>query len=114
MFFPKYVGHPVDGKLGWEIAVQIQELDNQRPRHLHRNGAPQKDQKLPEKQGIKSQALSINCLIQRHHYFLLSIRDTKRFMPTKPNSKNPVKKKSDAEPSSNQQWDETMFSNDDF
>uniref|UniRef100_A0A915IWG7 Uncharacterized protein n=1 Tax=Romanomermis culicivorax TaxID=13658 RepID=A0A915IWG7_ROMCU len=38
--------HPVDGKLHREIAMQIDELDDQRHRHLHRNGVPQKDQKL--------------------------------------------------------------------
>uniref|UniRef100_A0A915KRB6 Uncharacterized protein n=1 Tax=Romanomermis culicivorax TaxID=13658 RepID=A0A915KRB6_ROMCU len=39
------VGHPVDGKLRQEIAMQIDELDDQQRRHLHRSGAPQKDQK---------------------------------------------------------------------
>uniref|UniRef100_A0A915JK55 Uncharacterized protein n=1 Tax=Romanomermis culicivorax TaxID=13658 RepID=A0A915JK55_ROMCU len=40
------VVHPVDGKPHWEIAMQIDEMDDQRHRHLHRSGAPQKDQKM--------------------------------------------------------------------
>uniref|UniRef100_A0A915IW47 Uncharacterized protein n=1 Tax=Romanomermis culicivorax TaxID=13658 RepID=A0A915IW47_ROMCU len=40
-----YVGHPVDGKWRREIAMQIDEMDDQRPKHLHRNGAPKKDEK---------------------------------------------------------------------
>uniref|UniRef100_A0A915KTZ2 Uncharacterized protein n=1 Tax=Romanomermis culicivorax TaxID=13658 RepID=A0A915KTZ2_ROMCU len=42
----KIVGHPVDGKLHQEIAMQIDETDDQRCRHLHRNGAPKKEQKI--------------------------------------------------------------------
>uniref|UniRef100_A0A915JQH9 Uncharacterized protein n=1 Tax=Romanomermis culicivorax TaxID=13658 RepID=A0A915JQH9_ROMCU len=39
------VRHPVDRKLHQEIAMQIDELDDQRRKHLHGNGAPQRDQK---------------------------------------------------------------------
>uniref|UniRef100_A0A915JIU7 Uncharacterized protein n=1 Tax=Romanomermis culicivorax TaxID=13658 RepID=A0A915JIU7_ROMCU len=36
-------GHPVAGKLRWEIDMQIKKLDDQRRRHLHRSGAPQRE-----------------------------------------------------------------------
>uniref|UniRef100_A0A915IYG8 Uncharacterized protein n=1 Tax=Romanomermis culicivorax TaxID=13658 RepID=A0A915IYG8_ROMCU len=42
----KCVGHPVDGKLHQEIDMQIDKLDDQRRRHLHRSAAPKKDQKI--------------------------------------------------------------------
>uniref|UniRef100_A0A915KLH5 Uncharacterized protein n=1 Tax=Romanomermis culicivorax TaxID=13658 RepID=A0A915KLH5_ROMCU len=40
------VGHPVDGKLRPEIALQIDKLDDQQRKHWHRNGAPKKDRKV--------------------------------------------------------------------
>uniref|UniRef100_A0A915K324 Uncharacterized protein n=1 Tax=Romanomermis culicivorax TaxID=13658 RepID=A0A915K324_ROMCU len=40
------VGHPVDGKSDPEIAIQIDDLDDQQRKHLHRNGAPKKRPKL--------------------------------------------------------------------
>uniref|UniRef100_A0A915HIA1 Uncharacterized protein n=1 Tax=Romanomermis culicivorax TaxID=13658 RepID=A0A915HIA1_ROMCU len=35
--------HPVAGKLRWAFHIQIDELDDQRCKHLHRDGAPQRD-----------------------------------------------------------------------
>uniref|UniRef100_A0A915IYB3 Uncharacterized protein n=1 Tax=Romanomermis culicivorax TaxID=13658 RepID=A0A915IYB3_ROMCU len=53
-------GHPVAGKLPWEIDMQIDELDDQRPRHLHRSGAPRKDEndnsRIIWSEGPKAQA----------------------------------------------------------
>uniref|UniRef100_A0A915J938 Uncharacterized protein n=1 Tax=Romanomermis culicivorax TaxID=13658 RepID=A0A915J938_ROMCU len=33
-------------KLGWEVDMQINKMDDQQRRHLHRSGAPQKDGNL--------------------------------------------------------------------
>uniref|UniRef100_A0A915K9S3 Uncharacterized protein n=1 Tax=Romanomermis culicivorax TaxID=13658 RepID=A0A915K9S3_ROMCU len=41
-----YVWHPVDGKSPWEIAMQIEKMDDQWCRHLHRSGDPKKDQNV--------------------------------------------------------------------
>uniref|UniRef100_A0A915KV76 Uncharacterized protein n=1 Tax=Romanomermis culicivorax TaxID=13658 RepID=A0A915KV76_ROMCU len=40
------VGHPVAGKLRWEINMQIKELDDQQCRHSQGNGAPQRKRNL--------------------------------------------------------------------
>uniref|UniRef100_A0A915JCX4 Uncharacterized protein n=1 Tax=Romanomermis culicivorax TaxID=13658 RepID=A0A915JCX4_ROMCU len=59
---PRNVGHPVAGKLQWEIDMQIEELDDQQHKHLHRDGGPQRDKNdimlasnkpLPSKLGLK-------------------------------------------------------------
>uniref|UniRef100_A0A915JYG6 Uncharacterized protein n=1 Tax=Romanomermis culicivorax TaxID=13658 RepID=A0A915JYG6_ROMCU len=39
------VGQRVAGKLRWEIDMQIKELDDQRCKHLHRSGAPQREER---------------------------------------------------------------------
>uniref|UniRef100_A0A915IM38 Uncharacterized protein n=1 Tax=Romanomermis culicivorax TaxID=13658 RepID=A0A915IM38_ROMCU len=53
------VGHPVDGKPHREIAMQIDEMDDQQHKHLHRNGAPKKEQNIrliDKSEGPKTQA----------------------------------------------------------